>query len=260
MNIYEALNKVITYIEDNLDKEININKIAQILGTNKDTAKRLFSLITNISLNEYIKKRRLSKAAYDIDVKREKIIDVALKYGYENPVSFSRAFKRFHGKLPKEIKKKASYNNFLPFNFNIDNNNDLISLTIKNINRMVLYGIWTNVETSNVPKKSTPFWNDFKICSKNAIRYGVLTYNSEDTSKGKYWICLPYEFTGSDKLVIKEGKYLSITCPNTQANLIKKITDAAYFRNSKDKDYKLTLEHNIEIYYNNQVEILLPIH
>ena len=62
--------------------------------------RRVFSLLTNISLSEYIRKRRLSVASYDLYNDNLKVIDVAIKYGYENATSFSRAFSSFHGIKP----------------------------------------------------------------------------------------------------------------------------------------------------------------
>ena len=73
MNIYHELNKMMDYIEENLDKDISYTKLSRILGVNEYTMQRLFSLLCNISLAEYIRKRRLSQAGYDILYKQEKI-------------------------------------------------------------------------------------------------------------------------------------------------------------------------------------------
>ena len=92
MNIYKSLNKMINYIENNLENKIEYEKLAKILGVSEYTMKSIFSLLCNTSISEYIRKRRLSNAGFDLCKSREKIIDVALKYQYENATSFSRAF------------------------------------------------------------------------------------------------------------------------------------------------------------------------
>ena len=69
MNIYHELNKVIDYIEDNLEEDISYDQIAAILGVNVYTAKKLFSLLCNNTISEYIRKRRLSLSFYDLTVK-----------------------------------------------------------------------------------------------------------------------------------------------------------------------------------------------
>ena len=89
------LNKVIDYIEDNLESDIDCEKIARILGVNVYTAKKLFSLLCNDTITEYVRKRRLTLSFYDLTVKNEKIIDVALKYHYDNPTSFFVLFISF---------------------------------------------------------------------------------------------------------------------------------------------------------------------
>lgn len=84
MNVYQQLNKMIEYIEEQLDDNISYKKLSQILAVNEYTMQRLFSLLCNISLAEYIRKRRLSQAGYDLYYQKGKVIDIALKYGYGN--------------------------------------------------------------------------------------------------------------------------------------------------------------------------------
>lgn len=95
MNIYRELNKMIEYIEENLDSNISYMKLSQILGVNEYTMHRLFSLLCNISLVEYIRKRRLSQAGYDLYYQKGKVMDIAFKYGYENATSFPELLKNF---------------------------------------------------------------------------------------------------------------------------------------------------------------------
>ena len=103
MNISNELNNCILYIEDNLDKEINYEKMAKMIGCSVSTFQRVFSILTGMTVTEYIRRRRLTVAITDIN-KGEKIIDIALKYGYTSPSSFSRSFNKMHGILPSKIK------------------------------------------------------------------------------------------------------------------------------------------------------------
>ena len=75
MNIYTCLNEVIEYIENNLENDINYCKMAQIMASNEYTVKKVFSLISNISISEYVRNRRLSNAGFDLYKNDEKIID-----------------------------------------------------------------------------------------------------------------------------------------------------------------------------------------
>ena len=119
MNVYKSLNQMIDYIESHLMEKIDYQVLAKFLGVNVYTMERFFSLLVNITITEYIRNRRLSMSFYDLYYGKEKMIDVALKYGYENPTSFSRAFQKFHGMKPSEVKKgNVHVKNYPKFQFN----------------------------------------------------------------------------------------------------------------------------------------------
>lgn len=100
MDWLKRMNSVLDYIEDNLDGDIDDNKIAILSATPKGVFQRVFATITDMTLSEYTRKRRLSQAASDIQNTDEKIIDIAVKYGYNSAKAFSSAFKAFHGVTP----------------------------------------------------------------------------------------------------------------------------------------------------------------
>ena len=104
MDWIQHLNKAIDYIEENLDGTISYQKIAKIAGCSVYNFQRVFSYITDKSLSEYIRSRRLTLAAFDILNSSDRIIDIAVKYGYESQDSFTRAFKSFHGILPSKVR------------------------------------------------------------------------------------------------------------------------------------------------------------
>jgi AraC family transcriptional regulator len=94
------MNCALDYVESNLTKEIDMNVVAQRACCSSYNFQKMFSFITEISLVEYIRRRRLTLAAFEIQNSDAKIIDIALKYGYESPVSFTRAFQALHGIVP----------------------------------------------------------------------------------------------------------------------------------------------------------------
>lgn len=100
----ERFNDLINYIEDNLCEEISYKKLAQILGVNEYTMHRIFLFVTNYTLADYIRKRRLSMSALDLLDGKEKIIDIAIKYNYESSQAYSRALKKMMGFEPSNIK------------------------------------------------------------------------------------------------------------------------------------------------------------
>ena len=105
MNYYEQLNKIIDKIEENLTEKIDYKELAKIIGTSSYTLQRIFVFLTGITLTDYIRKRRLSRAAEELLSTNIKIIDLALKYQYDSPISFSNAFKKMHGISPQNLRK-----------------------------------------------------------------------------------------------------------------------------------------------------------
>lgn len=98
------MNQSINYMEENLTGEILLEKAAQYARCSIWEFQRLFSFVTHTSLGEYIRGRKLALAAQDIQAGKERIIDIALKYGYDSPAAFSRAFNRQYGISPSSAR------------------------------------------------------------------------------------------------------------------------------------------------------------
>ncbi len=96
----KQLSLVIDYIESNLDGVISFDEAAKIACCSTCYFQRIFSNVVGISLSEYIRRRRMTKAAFELQSSDKKVIDIALKYGYESPTSFNRAFQSVHGVSP----------------------------------------------------------------------------------------------------------------------------------------------------------------
>ena len=108
MNWINQLNAAIDYIEENLDGDISNQEITKIVNCSIYNFQRMFSYLADKSLSEYIRSRRLTRAALDIMNTDAKLIDIAMKYGYESQDSFTRAFKAFHGIVPSAIRNGAA--------------------------------------------------------------------------------------------------------------------------------------------------------
>lgn len=104
MNIIKSFNSTIDYLETVLDDEINEKRVSQLSGYSYSMFSRLFSILTETTLSEYLRSRRLTEAAIILRDTDEKIIDVAFKFGYESSDSFGTAFKNFHGFTPSEVR------------------------------------------------------------------------------------------------------------------------------------------------------------
>jgi AraC family transcriptional regulator len=107
MDFLQNMNLAMEYIERHLTDEISPTELAGIAGCSAYHFARMFSFISGIPLSEYIRHRRLTAAAFDLQRDGVKVIDVAMKYGYDSPTSFNRAFQNLHGIPPKEARVKG---------------------------------------------------------------------------------------------------------------------------------------------------------
>jgi AraC family transcriptional regulator len=105
MDWIESLQKAIDYIEENLLEDIDAESIAESVYTSNTHFQRIFRIITGMTISEYIRSRRLSLAGQELFSRDIKVIDIAIKYGYDTPESFTKAFTRFHGITPSAARK-----------------------------------------------------------------------------------------------------------------------------------------------------------
>lgn len=101
----KCMNQAIDYLEDNLSGDIDYAQAAKHMNCSVWEFQRIFSFMAQVPLSEYIRRRRLTLAARDIQVGGDKVIDVALRYGYDSPASFTRAFRQLHGTTPKSARE-----------------------------------------------------------------------------------------------------------------------------------------------------------
>ncbi|MFR1708643.1 MAG: helix-turn-helix domain-containing protein [Clostridium sp.] len=107
MELLERMNRAVEYIETNLTNKIGYEKVANEIGYSIHHFQRMFSFITDISMAEYVRRRRMTMAAFELQNSSMKVIDIALKYGYESPEAFARAFQNLHGITPTVARNKG---------------------------------------------------------------------------------------------------------------------------------------------------------
>ena len=107
MDSLKRLNEAIAYIEENLTGDIDFKEVARIAFCSEYHFQRMFSYLAGVSLSEYIRRRRLSLAAFELINSHVRIIDLAIKYGYSSPDSFTRAFQGLHGITPSEARNNG---------------------------------------------------------------------------------------------------------------------------------------------------------
>ena len=117
----KEMQNAIGFIEERLLEDISIEAIASSANSSSFNFQRIFTIVTGITVGDYIRSRRLSLAGKELAESDEKVLDVALKYGYETAESFTKAFSRFHGMTPSAARRRASELIFFaPLSINID--------------------------------------------------------------------------------------------------------------------------------------------
>ena len=206
MEWLSAIRAAIDYMETHLMDDISAQDVAGQVFLSPFFLQRGFSLMTGYGIGEYLRNRRLYQAALDLQRTDEKVIDIALRYGYETPESFTKAFSRFHGATPSQVRDGATVNVFLPLT---------IILSIQGgkqmeykITPMFPFKVFDN-ETAyaEIPK----FWDE--ICEKYArsVYAGNAPANPYeqalmDNCIGEYGVCIDDIGDGKFRYLVA-GKY-----------------------------------------------------
>ena len=107
MEWLKRLNSAVNYMEEHLTDNFDLDKMAQIACCSTFHFQRMFSYLAEVPLSEYIRRRKMTRAAFDLQNGNDKVIDIALKYGYDSPTAFNRAFQSIHGIAPSMAKQSG---------------------------------------------------------------------------------------------------------------------------------------------------------
>lgn len=265
MNIYRQLNEMIDYIEENLENEIKYEKLAKILGVNEYTMKSIFCVICNMSIAEYVRKRRLSNAGFDLCKNNEKIIDIALKYQYESATAFSRAFEKFHGIQPSKVKNNPTGLKIftkLIFDENIKENSN-IEYSIIEKDEMNLYGKGIQTREYEISKDAPTFFEKMQIKYQNKygpIEYGMVVYeNRFESDKFEYWVLYDKKIDEFEQYIIPKSKWIKFNISSQNEKDIQEMSQKFYVEILPVLKYNLRDIPELEYYHDNVTEFWIPI-
>lgn len=194
MQMIKAFNETIRYIESELDGEIDEGRVAVLSSYSYAMFSRLFSILTNMTLSEYIRLRKLTKAAVEINETGAKIIDIAMKYGYESPDSFTNAFKSFHHVTPTEVRNGEAYRVVSPIQLTLSvKGGKHMDVKIQKKQGFAVAGVkLDNIESSSCPAVWDQLYEkyDRDTLSRlgNGQSYGMC-FDVENPSRINYMAC-----------------------------------------------------------------------
>lgn len=193
MSWIESIQKAINYIEEHLHETITMEQIAQEVNASVFHFQRTFSILTDMSIADYIRRRRLTLAAQELINTDSKVIDLAYKYGYDSPEAFTKAFRKQHNVTPSEVRKQQgplqSYNRLIiqvslkgaePMKYNIVEKEKFQVVGVKRT-----YNCQTGENLQGIPQ----FWNEL---NGQGMDEQLFTLNNGQI-KGVLGVCVPDE-------------------------------------------------------------------
>lgn len=260
---FDYMNKMIDYIENNLDNEINFNQLSKITNTNIFILERIFMFLTNMTITEYIKKRRLSKAFEDIRNTNSKIIDIAFKYQYNSAPSFNRAFKQLFNITPTECRKGIGNYKIIPKEyFEINKTNYNFDYEIKKINSITLYCYHiTSKNHSDLLYKIRELYKKVKNNNyyKEFNEIGMYGIFFKTGNLYNYYLGSTKYFPNLEKYAIEENKYAIFKLVSRKQNDIVSLEKKINKQWIPSTNYNAKNNLKIELYIDDTCYIYLPI-
>jgi len=162
MDWVERMNRAVEYIEDHIAEPIDYEGAAKVACCSVSHFQRMFSFITDVSLSEYVRRRRLTLAAVELQNSNIKVIDLALKFGYDSPEAFTRAFQNLHGTTPtaaRNIGTKLKAFSRISFQISIKGVAEM-NYRIEELKGFSIVGVQERVHTANAFTVVPRLWDD----------------------------------------------------------------------------------------------------
>jgi len=163
MDWIDGMNRLLRYIEEHLtDSTLTVETAARHAAYSPFYLQRIFYGLTEVPLSEYFRNRRLSQAGQELQA-GAKVIDAALKYGYETPESFQKAFRRFHGITPSAAKRPQAKLMFMgPLQINVSlKGGNMMDCQIEKKDKMTVIGFERRFVMDTAFAEIPKFWDEF---------------------------------------------------------------------------------------------------
>jgi len=257
----ECIGEAINYIEENITQELTIESIAKKSLISPFYFQKGFAMLCGFTVSEYIRCRRLALAGSEIMATDEKIIDIAIKYGYDSPDSFTKSFTRFHGATPTAVRKSgAMVKSFAPLKikFTLEGGYSMDYRIIEK-EAFTVIGLSRVFQYENAMEVVPELWAEFnksEKCDQICSTYGINIDESMSGNEFEYLIADNYNAAmdipeGFVTKVIPKYTWAVFTCkgamPQSMQDVNKKIF-SEWLPNCKD--YEIAAGYCIEMYNN----------
>ena len=257
----EDISESINYIEDNITENLTMEAIAKQALMSPFYFQKGFSILCGFTVGEYIRRRRLTLAASELIADDEKIIDIANKYGYDSPDSFTKAFTRFHEATPTAVRKDgAMIKSFAPLKIKLLlEGGYVMDYKIIEKEEFTVIGVSKTFKYDSSAEEIPKFWTEHYQTGKGEFicgMYGMCIDKNDKSDKFEYLIADDYIPNsevppGFVKRVIPKHTWAVFSCkgalPNSLQDINKKIFSEWLPNN---KNYKIAADFDIEFYSN----------
>lgn len=259
MGWVECIGEAVSYIEDNITEELSIEKIAKQVLVSPFYFQKGFAMLCGYTVGEYIRQRRLAIAGSELVSSDDKIIDIALKYGYDSPDSFTKAFTRFHGVTPTAVRKDgAMIKSFAPLKIKFTlEGGYVMDYKIVEKDSFTVMGASRKFKYDNAKTEVPNFWAE--LCQPGKERnvcgmYGVNIDESMGTDEFEYMIADNYDPAteipeGFVTKVIPAYTWAVFACRGAMPQSIQDVQNKIFSEWLPNcKDYEIAAGYNIEMY------------
>ena len=257
MEWVKTINNAIEYMENHLTDDITLGDIAESVYISTFHFQRAFSMMAGISPTEYLRNRRLSQAGAELANGNERVIDVALKYGYDSPESFTKAFLRFHGVSPMQVRKGSplKYMNRYKIRITIDGGS-MMEYKIEKLEAMELLVHAKNFHAETSEEEIPAFWDEYysnEEYRKIPGYLGICAQKKTDSEEFRYGIgCKASDVDGIPEgfeiIHIPEYSWAVFRCVGPSSEAIRAMWDKIYNEWLPITEYELIPDYYIENY------------
>ena len=254
-NWVEGFQQSIDYIEENLASSLEIEDIAGLAALSPFYYQRIFGALCGMTVGEYIRARRMTLAAQDLSMSGAKVIDVALKYGYDSPDSFTKAFQRFHGIAPSKAREPgATLRSIAPLHIKISlEGGKMLDYRIVEKEPFKVVGIKRGFNSDTSYQEIPKFWDEWMKDMKGLKGvFGVC--QDYDGKNFDYWIADPYEPgmeipEGCEITEIPGSLWAEFTCRGPLPQSLQSVNTQIWSEWLPTlKGYKLAGNYSVEMY------------
>ncbi|WKA54661.1 AraC family transcriptional regulator [Planococcus shixiaomingii] len=265
MGWVESLQQAIDYMEENLTEKVTIEDIAKEANSSVFHFQRTFSILTDMAVGEYLRRRRLTLAAHELVSSNAKVINLAYKYGYDTPEAFTKAFRRQHGVTPSEARKNIgklqSYNRLAiqvnlrgaePMNYKIVEKEGFEVVGIKRNFSMAM-----EENQAGIPKMwmdaNSDGTSDLLLQQNNGELKALLGVCADfkDSKTMDYWIAAAHEgevAEGLSKLEIPASKWVVFEVQGAMPQAMQKVWKQIYAEWFPSNSYEPAGTAELEVY------------